>query len=88
MGRFKASATTTPEGADVASTVTGASAADNITAGTATTVLHFVKTDGTEANVIVDLSAATTAAAKKTAINTALGGTSDITATLDGGATG
>ncbi len=48
MGNFKASTTVTSEGADVASTATGAA---NVTAanGNAATLINFVKTDGTEA---------------------------------------
>ena len=87
MGNFKASATVTSEGADVASTATGAA---NVTTanGNAGTLINFVKTDGTEASITVDLSGATTAANKKDAINTALGASNDIQASLDGGTSG
>ncbi len=86
MGNFKVSATTTPEGADVASTVTGAGVVDNSAVGSAKTILHVVKTDGTEADLTVDLSAATTAAAKLTAVSGALttANITDIAASLDG----
>ena len=87
MGNFKASTTVTSEGADVASTATGAA---NVTAanGNASTLINLVRTDGTEATFMVDLSATTTAAQKKSAINTALGAGNDIQASLDGGTTG
>ena len=49
-----------------------------------------VKTDGSEASITLDLSAATTQVNKKDAINTALttAGITDIAASLDGGTTG
>ncbi|MEO8597959.1 MAG: flagellin [Candidatus Solibacter sp.] len=87
MGNFKASTTVTSEGAAVASTATGAG--DVTTAnGNSGTIIRFVKTDGTEANITVDLSGATTAADKKDAINTALTATNDIQASLDGTTSG
>jgi len=83
MGNFKASATVTSEGADVASTVSGGAAVSSAN-GVAGTVLKIIPTDGSEpASVTFSLAAATTESQKLTAVNTALSGTG-ITASLDG----
>ena len=73
MGNFKASATVTSEGADVASTVTGGAAVSSAN-GVAGTVLKIIPTDGSEpASVDVqpgcrDHGIAKTAAAVNTAL--------------------
>ncbi|MEO8597960.1 MAG: flagellin [Candidatus Solibacter sp.] len=86
MGNFKASATVTSEGADVASTVTGAGVVSAAIPGANETVdLLVVGPDGVEHTTTATIATTdTTAALKTTAINNAIKGWG-VTAALDGG---